>query len=32
LMQENRIGAVGVLDADGKLVGFLGGHVIKRRT
>jgi Zn-dependent protease len=32
LMHENRIGAVGVLDAEGKLVGFLGGHIIKRRT
>jgi Zn-dependent protease len=32
LMHENHIGAVGVLDAEGKLVGFLGGHIIKRRT
>jgi len=30
LMQENRIGAVGVLDKEGKLVGFLGGQIIKR--
>ena len=32
LMQGNRIGAVGVLDNDGKLVGFLGGQIIKRRA
>jgi predicted transcriptional regulator len=32
LMRENGIGAVGVLDNDGKLVGFLGGNVVKRQT
>ncbi|MFN6962130.1 MAG: M50 family metallopeptidase [Pyrinomonadaceae bacterium] len=31
LMQSNQIGAVGVLDHEGKLVGFLGGQIIKRK-
>ncbi|HEY2865919.1 MAG TPA: M50 family metallopeptidase [Pyrinomonadaceae bacterium] len=31
-MRENGIGAVGVLDNDGQLVGFLGGGVIRRQT
>jgi Zn-dependent protease len=31
-MRENGIGAVGVLDDDGRLVGFLGGGVIRRKT
>jgi CBS domain-containing protein len=32
LMRENGIGAVGVLDIDGKLVGFLGGGIVRRQT
>jgi CBS domain-containing protein len=32
LMRENGIGAVGVVDSDGSLVGFLGGGIIKRQT
>jgi len=31
-MRENGIGAVGVLDDDGRLVGFLGGGVIRKQT
>ena len=31
-MRENGIGAVGVLDNDGRLVGFLGGGVIRKQT
>jgi len=30
LMRKNGIGAVGVIDADGRLVGFLGGTGIKK--
>jgi Zn-dependent protease len=32
LMRENGIGAVSVVDNDGKLVGFLGGGVVRKQT
>jgi Zn-dependent protease len=32
LMRENGIGAVSVVDNDGKLVGFLGGSVVRKQT
>lgn len=32
LMRENGIGAVGVLDGEGKLVGFLGGGINRKRA
>jgi CBS domain-containing protein len=31
-IRENGVGAVGVLDNDGRLVGFFGGGIIRKQT
>ncbi len=32
LMRENGIGALGIIDAGGNLIGFLHGNKIKQKT